>query len=119
MNNVIELNEANFELEVLRAPQPVLVDFYAPWCGPCRRLAPLLGELARDFDGRIKVVKVNVDEAPGLAADYAVTGVPTLMIFRGGQAIEVLVGLASPRHLLAKLEAALQNPAPPALTPAR
>jgi thioredoxin len=101
-----ELTDANFAEEVQRSELPVLVDFYAPWCGPCKMLGPILERLAAEFEGRIRFAKLNVDEAPELANAFEVTGVPTLMLFRGGQATEAQVGLASPKALKAWLEAA-------------
>jgi thioredoxin 1 len=111
MKNIIELNETNFESEVLKAAGPVLVDFYAPWCGPCKMLAPLLEQLAGEFPGRMKFGKLNVDDAPELAGQYDITGVPTLMLFRGGKVIDRIVGLPSPRALKASLENAVREPA--------
>ena len=110
MKNIIELTEDSFETEVLREPQPVVVDFYAPWCGPCKMLAPLLEQLAAEFQGRVKFAKLNVDHAPELAGRYEVTGVPTLALFRGGQMVDSLVGLASPRALKTWLEDAAVTP---------
>lgn len=104
MKNVIELSESSFETEVLRADLPVVVDFYAPWCGPCKMLAPLLEQLATEFLGRIKFTKANVDHTPKLAATYQITGVPTLALFRGGERIDALVGLVSPKALKSWLE---------------
>lgn len=110
MNNVNAINEANFGTEVLQANLPVVVDFYAEWCGPCKALAPLLEQLAGAFEGRMRFVKVNVDNAPQLAARYQVTGVPTLALFRGGQRLDALVGLVSPKALKSWLEAAAAQP---------
>jgi thioredoxin 1 len=106
MKNIIELSEASFEAEVLQATTPVLVDFYAPWCGPCKMLAPLLEEFAGEHEGKIKFVKVNVDDAQEIAGRFQITGVPTLMLFRAGQAVGRMVGLSSPKALKAWLEAA-------------
>jgi len=104
---MIELNGQIFEQEVIQATSPVLVDFYAPWCGPCKMLAPALESLAAEFAGRIKFAKVNVDEAGELAVRYGISGVPTLLLFNNGQVVDTLVGLAPPHTLKARLEAAL------------
>ena len=106
MKNIIELTEANFEPEVLHAAGPVVVDFYAPWCGPCKMLAPLLEQLAGEFAGRLKFAKANVDDTPELAASLEVTGVPTLMLFRGGKAVDQVVGFSGLRQLKAWLDKA-------------
>ena len=106
MNGVKEITEAGFQSEVLASGTPVLVDFFAPWCGPCRALAPALEAIAKNYDGRIKVVKVNVDDAGTLATQYRIQGVPTLMVFRAGKVVETMVGVPPARILLAKLEAA-------------
>jgi thioredoxin len=99
MKTIIELNETNFEPEVLQAAGPVLVDFYALWCGPCKMLAPFLEQLAIEFAGKMKFAKLNVDDAPQLAGHYGITGVPTLMLFRGGNPVDQMVGLNSPSLL--------------------
>jgi len=112
MKNIIELNETNFEPEVLRAEGPVLVDFYAPWCGPCKMLAPILENLAGEFGGRVKFARLDVDDAPELAGRYDITGVPTLMLFRDGRVTDRLVGLRSPRTLQAMLEKAAVGTVP-------
>lgn len=104
MKNITELNAANFEPEILQAAGPVLVDFYAPWCGPCKMLVPLLEQLAGEFAGRVRFAKLNVDDAPELAGRFGITGVPTLMLFRNGRMVEQMVGLPSPRHLKALLD---------------
>jgi len=106
MKNIVELNETNFEPEALAASGPVLVDFYASWCGPCKMLAPFLEQLAGEFAGKIKFAKLNVDDAPDVAGRYAITGVPTLMLFRDGQAVDKIVGFAAPRALKSWLEKA-------------
>jgi len=105
MNPIAELTEGNFVQAITEAATPVVVDVYAPWCGPCKRLAPLMGKLADDFAGRIQFFKVNVDEAPGIAGRFEITGVPTLLLFSNGELCDTVVGLAPPRVLLARLEA--------------
>jgi thioredoxin 1 len=107
MKNIIELTEANFEQEVLKAEGPVVVDFYAPWCEPCKMLAPLLEQLAGELAGKLKFVKLNVDDAPVLAGRYDITGVPTLMLFRGGNVVNQVVGFPEPRVLKAWLDKAV------------
>jgi thioredoxin 1 len=107
MKNIIELTEANFEQEVLKAEGPVVVDFYAPWCGPCKMLAPLLEQLAVQFNGTIKFAKLNVNDAPVLAARYDITGVPALMLFRGGNVVDRVVGFPGPRVLKVWLDKAV------------
>lgn len=104
MSNMIEVSKDQFQTEVLAAKQPVLVDFYAPWCGPCRAMAPALDALATELNGKAKIVKVNVDDSPDLAAEYQITGVPTLIIFNNGEVVESIVGMTSKRVLQSKLE---------------
>lgn len=106
MNGVIEVRESDFQATVLNSDLPVLVDFHAPWCGPCRALAPALEGIAKAYDGRLKVVKVNIDEAQRLAADHRVRAVPTLMIFKDGRLADTMVGLPSAHTLKSKLDAA-------------
>ena len=84
----IEVNDSEFETEVLQSEQPVLVDFWAPWCGPCRQIAPMIDEIASENEGSAKVVKVNIDESPQAAQSYGVTSIPTLMVFKGGEVVE-------------------------------
>ena len=104
MNGIKETKEAEFKSEVLDADGPVLVDFYAPWCGPCKALGPALESIARAYEGRLKIVKLDVDEAPQVAADNRIQGVPTLMFFQNGEAVDTLVGLPSANVLRAKLD---------------
>src|SRR6266700_1288573 len=104
MKSTIEINEANFESEVLKSNQPVLVDFWAPWCGPCKMVAPVLEEIATEQAGRAKIAKVNLDENPGLAQKYGVQAIPTLLYFAAGEVREMTVGAPSKKAIVAKLE---------------
>lgn len=96
MAEIAEVTDATFEQEVLRSPRPVVVDFWAPWCGPCRVVAPIMKDLADEHDGRVRFVKLNVDESPQTAARYNVLSIPTLILFEGGEPRETVVG-ARPR----------------------
>ncbi len=107
MKNIVELTEASFETEVLQAHTPVVVDFYAPWCGPCKVLAPLLEQFASEYAGRLKFAKANVDETPELAAAFEITGVPTLLLFRNGEPVDQVVGFPGPRPFKAWLDKAV------------
>ena len=110
MSAVNQTSQAGFKKDVLESGIPVLVDFYATWCGPCRALAPVLDTIAADYSGRLSVVKVNVDDAPQLAASYRVQAVPTLVIFKDGKAVETIVGAPSASALRAKLDAVAAEP---------
>lgn len=105
MKNVKEIREVEFDQAVLKSGVPVLVDFYATWCGPCQMLAPSLEALAEEYGDRLRVVKVNVDESPGLAQRYGIRGVPTLMAFRDGKPCDTIVGLLPMKALRKKLDA--------------
>jgi thioredoxin len=96
------LTDSNFELSVIQSTTPVVVDFWAEWCAPCRRLAPTIEELATDYDGRVVVGKLNVDENPVTQSRFSIMGIPTVLIFKGGQIVEQYVGLAD-KALLKKL----------------
>ena len=93
-DKVTTFTDSNFETDVLKATTPVLVDFWAEWCGPCRALGPTIDALAGDYAGRVSVGKLNVDENPGITVKYMVRGIPTVMLFKGGQVVEQIVGLA-------------------------
>jgi thioredoxin 1 len=103
---VAEFDDTNFESEVLQATGPVLVDFWAPWCGPCRMIAPVVEELAGENAGAVKVGKLNVDEAPYSAQNYGVSSIPTLMIFNKGEVVERLVGVQPKSRLQQAIDAA-------------
>lgn len=100
MSATAPVTDASFKEEVLDSEVPVLVDFWAPWCGPCRMVAPVVDEIAEQYAGQIKVVKLNTDENPNVASQYGIRSIPTLMIFKGGQRVDMVVG-AVPKTTLA------------------
>jgi len=102
--NIVTLTQQNFEKEVLQSSKPVLVDFWAEWCGPCKMLAPILDELAQEYDGKVTIAKVNIDEFQELAAQYGVRSIPTLLMFQKGQVADQIVGLRSKRDLKASFD---------------
>ncbi|MEE8450525.1 MAG: thioredoxin [Thermoguttaceae bacterium] len=106
MANVNELTDANFEAEVLKSSEPVLVDFWAPWCGPCRMIGPVVEELATENGDSVKVGKVNIDDNPDTAAGYGVSSIPTLMIFKGGEVVDRFVGVQQKTRLQEALDQA-------------
>ena len=92
MSSAAAVTDSSFDKEVLQSDLPVLVGFWAPWCGPCRMVAPVVEEISKDFEGKIKVFKLNTDENPNVASQYGIRSIPTLMIFKGGQNVDTVVG---------------------------
>jgi thioredoxin 1 len=103
-SNILVLTQETFAAEVLQSPVPVLVDFWAEWCGPCKMIAPILDELSDEYEGRVKIAKVNIDEQQGIAAEYGIRAIPTLLLFDKGQVADQIVGLRSKRDLKASFD---------------
>lgn len=108
MGNISEVSDASFGQEVLQSTIPVLIDFWAPWCGPCRAIAPVVEELATEYAGRLKVVKINVDDNPKTPSQYGVRGIPNLIIIRAGQVAEQIVGAVAKAQLAKAIDRVLQ-----------
>jgi thioredoxin 1 len=104
---LVQVDDKNFSAEVLNSDLPVLVDFWATWCGPCRSIGPIVEELAKEFSGRIKVTKLNVDESPATPSQYGVRGIPTLILFKGGKILDQIVGAVPKARLKALIEKGL------------
>lgn len=103
--NTIDVDDTNFEAEVLNSDTPVMVDFWAVWCGPCRMVAPVMDQLASEYEGKLKVAKIDVDKARATAGRYGVQSIPTVLVFKGGEVVETIIG-AQPK---AKFEVAVRN----------
>lgn len=103
-DSIVHVTDDSFEEEVLKSPEPVLVDYWADWCGPCKMIAPVLDEIAGEYAGRIKVAKLNIDENPGTPPRYGIRGIPTLMLFRGGEVEATKVGAVSKSQLTAFID---------------
>ena len=109
MSSAIQVTDSNFQQEVINSDIPVLVDFWAPWCAPCRIIAPLIEELANEYSGKFKVVKLNTDENSQVAGEYQIMGIPTLAVFVDGKMVDQLVGAVPKSHITDKLDYYLQG----------
>ena len=104
MGKALEFTDENFQREVLDSPVPVLVDFWAPWCGPCRMIAPLIDEIAKQYAGKLKCFKLNTDESPGVATEYGIRSIPTVMIFKNGKKMDTVIGAVPKATLTSTIE---------------
>jgi thioredoxin 1 len=107
MAKPVEVNDENFEAEVENADTPVVVDFWAVWCGPCRIIAPIVEELAEEYDGKVKFSKLNVDDSPAVSTKYGIRSIPTLLVFKDGKPIDQIVGAVPKREVQKRVDAAL------------
>src|ERR1700680_2604244 len=110
-DKVMHVTDASFEQEVMKSATPVLIDFWAPWCAPCRAIAPMVDELATEYDGRLKVVKINVDDNPQVPARFGVRGIPNLVIVKGGEVKQQIVGAVPKKNLIEAVNNAMAYPA--------
>ncbi len=106
-DNVLHVTDANFDQEVMKSTTPVLVDFWAPWCGPCKAIAPILDQLAGEYAGRLKIVKVNVDDNPQAPARFGVRGIPNLLIVKGGEVKDQIIGAVAKEKLVKAVDTAI------------
>jgi thioredoxin 1 len=106
-SSLVQVNDKNFASEVLNSDLPVLVEFWATWCGPCRSISPIVEGLAKEFSGRVKVTKLNVDESPATPSQYGVRGIPTLILFKGGKILDQIIGAVPKARLKTLIEKAL------------
>src|SRR5437773_1185549 len=104
MGNAVTVTDQSFEQEVLQSPVPVLVDFWAVWCGPCKMIAPSVEQLASEYEGKLKVVKLDIDSNPDVPPRYGIQGIPTLLLFKGGELVEKMVGAWPKQNILAKIK---------------
>jgi thioredoxin 1 len=104
---MLEIKDSTFEAEVIKSDKPVVVDFSATWCGPCKRLAPIVEELAKEYEGKVKIAKMDIDDSPQTPAKFRVMSVPTVVFFKGGKQVDVMIGLAGKDALKKKIDALL------------